>query len=508
MSELFTTASIRHIETRALARLPAGTLMARAADALAQATARLARSLAPGRPILALVGPGNNGGDALLAALRLRQWGFDCRALSLAATAPTLAAAADAAAAWRECAAAGLMPTPAGDDETALEQALSDSPIIIDGLFGIGQTRPLQGMAATITRAVRQRELPVVAVDVPSGIDADRGIVIGGTGGIAIRAQATVTMIADKPGLHTGAALDHVGRVLVAPLDIATDIAAERHDGRLFDAAAAAATLPTRPRDSHKGRFGHVLVYGGDTGLRGAALLAARGAQAFGAGKTSIGSPGGPLFDPGQPQLMVAPEEPAFGAFDVVVIGCGLGASPPAAARLAQALAQARALVVDADALTMIANDQALAQALARSTAPKLLTPHPLEAARLLGVPADAVQSDRIDAARTLAARLACTVLLKGAGSIVADPGGAWSIIAAGGPALASGGTGDVLAGLAGALLAQRMDCTAAACLAAWTHGTAADCWQARRRWSGGLNPADLPALARDVLAGLNEGCE
>lgn len=505
MSELFTTASIRRIEARALARLPAGTLMARAAQAVAQATAQLARGLAPGRPILALIGPGNNGGDALLAALRLRQWGFDCRALSLGAAAPSATAAADAAAAWRACADADFAPTSVGGDAAAIEQVLSDSPIVIDGLFGIGQTRPLQGMAAAIAQAVRQRGLPVVAVDVPSGIDADRGVVIGGADGVAICAQVTVTMIGDKPGLHTGAALDHVGRVVVAPLGVGAET--ERPDGHLFDAAAAAAARPARPRDSHKGRFGHVLVYGGDTGLRGAALLAARSAQAFGAGKTSVGSPGGPLFDPGQPQLMVAPDEPAFGAFDVVVIGCGLGTSAPAAARLAQALAQARALVVDADALTMIANDATLAQALTRSAAPKLLTPHPLEAARLLAVSADAVQADRIGAAQTLAARLASTVLLKGAGSVAAAPDGTWSIIAAGGPALASGGTGDVLAGLAGALLAQRMDCTAAACLAAWAHGIAADRWQARRQWSGGLNPAELPALARDVLAGLNEGC-
>lgn len=499
MPALFPTESLRRLEAAALAGLPPGTLMARAAEAVAAATARLARTLTPGRPVLALAGPGNNGGDALLAAALLRERGYACSAVALRPESPS---SGDAAGAWRTAQAAGLRIEP----PEALGGRLAAAPIVIDGLFGIGLDRPLAGDARRLCEAVVQAALPVVAVDLPSGIDADTGAIVGGAAGCAMRASRTVTMIADKPGLHTGAALDHVGTVEVAALGLeaareAFAREAGRAIGRLFDADAAATMLAPRARDSNKGSFGTVLVYGGARGMRGAALLAARGAQALGAGKVFVGSPDGEPFDPGQPQLMTAPTEPDFGACDAVAIGCGLGRSELARERLAAALAAAPALAIDADALNLIAADPSLRAARPRAMPARcVMTPHPLEAARLLGCEAAQVQADRRTAAAALAQRYRMVALLKGAGTVVAEPDGAWWIVAAGSPALASAGTGDVLAGMIAALLARGHDGARAACLAAWLHGRAGMRFESAHGHAEGLSAAELPQWVREAL--------
>lgn len=510
MSRLLPTRSIRRIEAAALAALPAGTLMDRAAAAVADATARLARTQAPGLPVLALVGPGNNGGDALLAALRLRERGYACRAVALH---PEGAAHGDAVEAWRAARAAGLRI----EGVDGLSAALREAPIVIDGLFGIGLDRALDGVAALACQALNEAARPLVAIDVPSGIDADTGAIVGGAGAMALRATHTVTMIADKPGLHTGAALDHVGLVQVAGLglEVPPDDDAPPGAGRLFTAAQARAALQTRARDSNKGSFGSVLVYGGDTGTRGAVLLAARGAQALGAGKVFVATPAGELFDATQPQLMTAPADTGFAGFDAVAIGCGLGTTATARQRLDQALAGARALVLDADALNLLAAAApAQWETGPRDTtgppgtrvtlaARRVMTPHPLEAARLLGCDAAQVQSDRCAAALALARRFDMVALLKGAGSVVATPQGAWWIIAEGGPALATAGTGDVLAGMIAARLARGDDAAPAACLGAWLHGRSGTRWEQIHRHAEGLSAAELPGLVRETLSEL-----
>ncbi|HMN64029.1 MAG TPA: NAD(P)H-hydrate dehydratase [Burkholderiaceae bacterium] len=505
MAEIFTATALRRLEAAAIAALPAGTLMQRAASEVADATGRLARTLPPARPVLALVGPGNNGGDALLAALLLRERGHACSAIALRPDGPGAGESVDA---WRAARATGLHIDLPGD----LPALLAAAPIVIDGLFGIGLDRPLDGDARRMCEAVTQAALPVVAVDVPSGIDADTGAIIGGERGCAMRATVTVTMIADKPGLHTGAALDHVGRLRVAALGLGAQRAefartAGAEVGRLFDAACATRGSAPRARDSHKGSFGTVLAYGGAPGMRGAALLAARGAQALGAGKVHVGTPTDELFDPGQPQLMTAPAEPDFGAFDAVAIGCGLGRSDASRQRVAAALAGARALVLDADALNLLAGEPELAgarQTRSGAAVRRVMTPHPLEAARLLRCEAAQVQADRRGAAIQLAQRYRMVALLKGAGSVVATPDGAWSIIDAGSPALASAGTGDVLAGMIAALLARGHEPETAACLAAWLHGRAGMLFEAVHGHAEGLSAAELPGLVRQVLGQLD----
>lgn len=527
MSILLRTPEIRHIEALAIAGLPPGTLMSRAADAVADACSALARTLAGARMIVAWIGPGNNGGDALLAALRLREHGYRVRAIALDAhRVPT----GDAGAVWQQAEHEHLpVETGAAWDDVF---AATAAPLVIDGLFGIGLQRPLDENCARICTRIEELGCPVVAVDVPSGIDADTGRRIGG---YALRARHTVTMIADKPGLHTGAALDYVGRVSVATLGIEPALLETPGGdvrGTRFDLAEARKNaLPARHPDSNKGSFGSVLCYGGAPGMRGAVLLAARGAQTGGAGRIYVATPSGELFDPAQAQWMSAASDTRFDGFDAVAIGCGLGTSGAAKTALQRALEQARALVLDADALNLLASDAQLRRACAgRHTRAEpqsdcspasparegtvltgarcIATPHPLEAARLLGTDAATVQSDRIAAACALAARLQCVILLKGAGSVVATPDGNWSVIDAGSPALASAGTGDVLAGLCASLLARGLDARRAACLAAWLHGTAGSLWAAGHGTEDGLPAACLDRWIRAAMAQLHPAAD
>jgi hydroxyethylthiazole kinase-like uncharacterized protein yjeF len=514
---LLTCSAIRSLEARALAATPPGTLMDRAAEAVAAACATLLRAMPARTPVLALAGPGNNGGDALLAALKLAERGWAVRALALAPGEP---AADDARRVWRAWHARGL--ALAAPD--ALDALLADAPLVIDGLFGIGLARPLEGAAESIAQRLAERGATVVAVDVPSGLDADRGAVVGGPGEVAVRAAVTVTMIADKPGLRTGAGATHAGRVIVAdlglpdlglhPAPFGTPADGPLPVGTLVDAAALAGLLAPRPRDAHKGRFGDVLVVAGSPAMRGAATLAALGAQAVGAGRLYLGADASPaVADPLRPELMAraidasaADAERALGGAGAIVIGCGLGHGASVARLLGHALDHPAALVVDADGLNAIAADGLLHARLAARAAggrPSVLTPHPLEAARLLGVQTAEVQRDRIGAAHRIAVATGACVVLKGAGSVVATPDGAWRVIASGGPILSVAGTGDVLAGAIGGLLAGGRAPADAAALGAWLHGAAGDALAAGPDWAAGIG---LPAsrLAQAIRARIN----
>lgn len=495
MHPLYLTDTIRRIEHAWIDALGGGVLMDRAADALADTVSRIARACAPGTPVVALVGPGNNGGDALLAALKLRGRGYPVAALSLSAGPPV---ADDALSVWQRWVAACGQPGALA----SISDWIPRGPIFIDGLFGIGLSRPLDGAAAAAVTALHAAGARVVAVDVPSGLDAVTGGVVGGASRVGVTALETVTMIGDKPGLRTSSGVDHAGRVTVATLGIDAwpDGRPLVPDGGWFGEAQAAALWRPRARNSHKGSFGSVTVVGGAAGTTGAALLAGRGAQAVGAGRVWIASPDDRVFDPAQPQLMTRAIEAPFGAMDALCVGCGLGRSDAARAALARAVASACGLTLDADALNLLAADAVLAQALAGRTAPTVLTPHPLEAARLLGGAVPEVQADRIASTRALARRTGAVVVLKGAGSVIATPDGAWDILGSGSPALATAGTGDVLAGMVAALLAQGHGARDAARLGAWLHGAAGDLWQRTHPSGAGLSAASLPALVTECL--------
>lgn len=517
---LLTVAAIRALEASALSALPDGTLMDRAAEAVAGAVAERLRRMPAGTPVLALAGPGNNGADALLAALALARRGWAVEGLALSHAAPL---AADGARAWRRWQDSGrALASP-----EALDALLARRPVVIDGLFGIGLARPLPPAASSLAGQLAAAGSVVVAVDVPSGLDADRGAVVGGPGAAAIRAAVTVTMIADKPGLHTGAGPVHAGEVRVATLGIlpgdpdeagADRTASPRARGALIDRDAARGRVVPRARDAHKGRFGDVLVVAGEPSMRGASLLAALGSQAAGAGRIFVGLADAHPLEPRPPELMTrrlhpAAERPeaALGTAEAIVAGCGLGRGAAANAILAPALAHPAALVLDADGLNRIADTPALRTLLAARVDAgytTVLTPHPLEASRLLGTSTAAVQADRLAAACALAASTGACVVLKGAGTVVAEPDGRWSINASGGPILAVAGTGDVLAGTVGGLLATGLPAPDAARLGAWLHGAAGDRLAARADWAAatGLPASSLPAAIAATLNRLAGG--
>ncbi|RJG01105.1 NAD(P)H-hydrate dehydratase [Noviherbaspirillum sedimenti] len=511
MNELYTVAEIRQIEQAALAGLPAGTLMQRAgAAAMQMALAMLDNaSIASAPRVLVLAGPGNNGGDALDVAARLAQAGIEVT-VALYAVAERQPQDARAALGRAQAGAATLL-APGDPGDSAAPSAAGSIyqrhwDLVIDGLFGIGLARPLAGAMRAMVEFINTLPCQVLALDIPSGLDADTGDIVG-PGGIAVRAHRTITFIADKPGLHTCHGRDHAGQVSIATLDI---------DPALLPPAQAflngpilfADALRPRPQNSHKGSFGDVAVLGGAHGMQGAPILAARAALHCGAGRVfACFVDEAPGYDPAQPELMCR----HAGDFDfsktTVVAGPGSGGASRANELLARVLDLPVPLVLDADALNLVAADRALQQRLAARTGATILTPHPLEAARLLAVSAGVIQADRLAAARQLAARFQAIVILKGSGSVIARPDGSVAINPSGNPALATAGTGDVLAGVCGALLAQHLPPWQAALSAAWLHGHAADRLVEAGVGPVGLSASELIPAIRTALNALNALC-
>ena len=467
-------AGIRAVEIAAQARRPSESLMERAGHAVAALAITMAAERAG--PILLIVGPGNNGGDALVAARALRERGIDARVALLDEDASFAGAALLAWTLWQETAADHAAPV----DPVAV---IGEASLVVDGLFGIGFNRAPVGKARDWIALINASRCPVLAIDIPSGVDADTGHVAD----IAIAADRTISFIALKPGLLTGPGLDHCGTVTVDLLGIDRDDALDADTafaagdvGTLNRWASFAPAFAPRRRDSHKGSYGSVAVIGGHDGMVGAALLASRMALFGGAGRVYVRllAEHGPQVDLVHPELMLRSSLDGVDA-NVFAIGPGLGQDDAAAALIDAHLAADAVLVLDADALNLIATRPDLMERLAdrtnRGRSPAVLTPHPLEAARLLGIDANAVQADRLAAAMSLAARSGSVVILKGAGTVIADPSGAWAINPTGNPALATGGTGDVLCGLVSGLAAQGLSPLDAARAATWLHGTAAD---------------------------------
>lgn len=489
MSPLYTVAEIRGIEQRAARALPPGTLMRRAGEA---ATAAALDMLAGKGAVLVLAGPGNNGGDALECGANLADAGIEVSIIHLAADAPVTPETAHARARARAGAARFIDTLPQD----------SDFGLVIDGLFGIGLTRPLSGPARQLALTINALGVRVLALDVPSGLDADTGAVVG-PDGFAIEASCTITFIGDKPGLHTYLGRDCAGEVLVASLGVAPQFM-PRVEAGLNGPMLFNTLLAPRKHSTHKGSFGDVAIVGGADGMAGAPVLAARGALYAGAGRVFVASIGqGPAFDPVQPEIMFRDAAQFDSGASTLVLGPGMGAGATAIRLLAKALDGPSPLVIDADALNLIGASPDLQGRLTARAASAILTPHPLEAARLLGVTAAVVQGDRLAAARELAARFAKIVVLKGSGSVVASPDGVAVINTTGNPGLATGGTGDVLAGVCGALLAQGWSAWEAALGAVWMHGAAADRLVEQGIGPVGMTAGELPAAIRAVLNSL-----
>ena len=479
---------LRAIELR-MARVPGPTLMERAGSAAAEAARALARDT--GGPIVVVAGPGNNGGDAWVAAAHLCESFHRVIVLDVSGETPPAVEAQAAKSALRS----------RGGEIVSEWPANAAPALVVDGLLGIGLARAVEGRFAEIVHAINESRAPVLALDVPSGVDSETGRVRG----VAVRATRTITFIASKVGLHTGEGLDQAGEVIVDSLGLPESTFEEARGG-LVEPESIRGRLGPRPRNSHKGHFGSLGVVGGNRGMVGAALLAARAGLLMGAGKVHVGllAADALAVDPAYPELMVRSVDDAMGS-DVLVIGPGAGRSPSATTVsrfervvLPSAIASGKPLVIDADALNAIAVSEELeAAAKDRRRGPTLLTPHPSEAARLLHVDTPEVQANRLDAALEVARRFSAHVVLKGAGSVCAFPDGRWSINTTGNPGLASGGTGDVLAGMIGALLCQGLRADHALQYAVCLHGAAADECVARGIGPVGLTASEVMLEAR-----------
>lgn len=461
-------AASRRIEQAAQAGLAPHTLMRRAGLAVA----RLALALAPhSRTVWIAAGPGNNGGDGLDAAITLRRAGKDVR-VTLAGDAARLPA--DAAEALARAQAAGVT-IDAGD-----APALAPQDLAIDALLGLGGSRAPQGRIAALIRQLTGLPCPILAVDLPSGLDGLTGQPLGEA---CVHATHTLSLLTLKPGLYTGRGRDLAGEVWFD--DLGVDPGEVSPDAWLSGADDAQAGHAPRRHAQHKGSFGDVAVVGGAPGMAGAALLAARAAHAAGAGRVfvSLLDDGGPSLDPARPELMFRRHwwDGEATVFKAATVVCGCGGSEEVRRVLPRLLSLVPRLVIDADALNAVAADPGL-QAQLRARADRghasVLTPHPLEAARLLGTDTAAVQADRLAAAQRLAERYRCIVLLKGSGSVTAAPDRVPHLNPTGNAALASPGTGDVLAGWIGGLWAQAAEADEAFAVAvagAYRHGAAAD---------------------------------
>ena len=494
---IYSTAEIREIEHLAAA-LPGCPQLMEAAGLAAAETAR-DRLLSTHKPrVLVLAGPGNNGGDAFVAARHLREWRFKVTLVFTGEQAKLSEDAGRALDAWVATGAEMLSEIPENETWDA----------VIDGLFGIGLDqqggRELGGRYLAMVNTVNAMKLPVLAIDIPSGLGSDTGAVCGA----AVIATMTATFIGLKPGLFTNDGPDYCGEVFLHDLDLNVS-SLKKPDSWLMDQVHIRRLLPpSRRANSHKGMFGSIGVIGGSAGMVGAALLAGIAALKLGAGRVYLGlmAPDAPGVDTFQPELMLRPIQDLFKLeqLNCLVVGPGLGTETAACLWLKCALQTTLPLVLDADALNLVASHSEIAELLRerlreRNT-PSILTPHPAEAARLLQSTTTSVQQDRMAAAAELAQRFNCWIVLKGTGSVCAMPDGRRFINTSGNPGLSSAGTGDILSGMIGAFLAQRSSPENALLAAVYLHGAAADVLQKQYGGCIGMTASEIPNAARNLL--------
>ncbi len=484
---LYTAAQTRELDRLAIEEhgLAGATLMERAGAAVFD----LVRARWPrARRIALLCGPGNNGGDGYVVARLAQGAGF---APSVIGVGEADKMKGEAATVRESCRAAGIAIKEFHAD------LLAGNDVIVDAMLGTGLEREINGEWRAAIEAVNHSRLPVLAVDIPSGLHADTGRVMGA----AIRAQATMTFIGLKAGLLTGAGRDHTGEIYFNDLGAPPDIYAKVQAlARRLTEQSLYGLLPPRRRDMHKGDAGHVLVIGGDRGMPGAARLAAEAAYRAGAGLVMLAThPEHPAqIGASRPEIITygvssaAELRPLLARADVIAVGPGLGRREWGSALFGAALDASIPMVVDADALNSLAADPLMHR-------DWVLTPHPAEAGRLLGMSAQDVQADRFAAVRELVASYGGVCVLKGAGTLVASLyNGVVSVCDRGNPGMASGGMGDVLTGTIAGLRAQGLFSPDAAHLGVWAHAAAGD--DAAAAGEIGLLASDLYPFIRARL--------
>jgi NAD(P)H-hydrate epimerase len=488
-SRLYTAEQVRRLDRCAIDGhgIPGIELMERAGGSAFDA----AREVFPeARKYLVFCGGGNNGGDGYIIARLAKESGLEAAVCALKETGGLKGDAATAASRWRE-AGGEILAWPL--------ESLESWDLVFDALLGTGLDRAPEGNYAAAVDLINQSGKAVVAVDIPSGLNADTGVALSP----AVEADITVTFIGSKRGLFTADGADYAGDVFFSDLETpATVRDSESENGILIQESLLLDLLPGRRRNSHKGSYGWVLGVGGNHGMSGAVRLAGEAALRSGAGKVTLATrrEHAGLVNLACPELMVRAAEDAgeiealLGQVSVVVTGTGLGQTGWSERMLRACLRSAAPVVIDADGLNLVSSTP---EDLRRGN--WIMTPHPAEAGRLLACSAAEIQSDRVGSALRLAERYRAVVALKGCGTVVAEPMGRYGICAHGNPGMASAGSGDVLAGVIAAMVAQGLDLWQAATAGVLAHAMAGDL-AAERRGERGMLASDITGQLPAVL--------
>lgn len=465
----------RELEARCAVRMGLDTLMRRAGTF----AAKWLDERLPCPHVTVLAGPGNNGGDAIVCACELKRLGHTVQ-LVMPGGEPKTELAREMLADW--IALGGTVIS----DPYMTEKA----DAVVDGLFGTGLKRPITGDYLDAILWFNERQCFRLALDVPSGLHSETGHWVGTMPGVT--ADATVTFLSAKSGLYMNEGVDAAGAVVVSELDVSVPLTRLG----LIEYSDFDHICQPRPKFSHKGTFGHVAVVGGAEGHIGAALLSARAALRMGAGTVTVEllTPNAMMVDPVAPELMFSSTPLDFSRFTAAVIGPGLGQNAAAKARLEAALASNIPLVLDADALNLIAGDKALLTTLLHRTVATVLTPHEAEGARLLKVTPQIIQSDRVNAVRDIALQTGAITVLKGPGTLIAMRSSRTWLSPYATASLATAGSGDVLSGMIASFLGQRYDTVESVLGAVMLHGYAG------KERVAGLTASEIASIAVEPL--------
>lgn len=459
---ILTADELQNLEMRAANQLGADTLMKRAGAAAAELIMkRLEDAGVEQRRVTLLVGPGNNGGDALACACELREKGAVVNVVLPGGRRPTSALALAQLERWTQAGGTTY------DDPYMTEKA----DCVVDGLFGTGLAKPITGDYLDAVLWFNERQALKVSLDIPSGLNPVTGHWTGSYPGCS--ADVTITFLCVKSGLYMCEGADAAGEIVLNELDVSVPLSPLS----VIGTDEFPRVLRPRVKNSHKGDYGSVAVIGGTDGMIGASILAARAALISGAGRVTLEcrAEHAPHVDMVYPEIMFATKPLNLEDFDAIVLGCGLGTSAEAKARVIEALNCQKPLILDADALNIIAADIKLQDMVLARRAPTVLTPHPGEAARLLRRDTAGVTADRVAACRELAVQTGAIVVLKGAGTVISMRSSRTWINPTGSPMLATGGSGDVLAGMIGAMFAQGYDMVESVLAAVYFHGLSAE---------------------------------
>lgn len=459
---ILTADELQNLEMRAANQLGADTLMKRAGAAAAELIMkRLEDAGVEQRRVTLLVGPGNNGGDALACACELREKGAVVNVVLPGGRRPTSALALAQLERWTQAGGTTY------DDPYMTEKA----DCVVDGLFGTGLAKPITGDYLDAVLWFNERQALKVSLDIPSGLNPVTGHWTGSYPGCS--ADVTITLLCVKSGLYMCEGADAAGEIVLNELDVSVPLSPLS----VIGTDEFPRVLRPRVKNSHKGDYGSVAVIGGTDGMIGASILAARAALISGAGRVTLEcrAEHAPHVDMVYPEIMFATKPVNLEDFDAIVLGCGLGTSAEAKARVIEALNCQKPLILDADALNIIAADIKLQDMVLARRAPTVLTPHPGEAARLLRRDTAGVTADRVAACRELAVQTGAIVVLKGAGTVISMRSSRTWINPTGSPMLATGGSGDVLAGMIGAMFAQGYDMVESVLAAVYFHGLSAE---------------------------------